>query len=351
MEVACRLSRAGRAALVAVSLLAGLTGCDASFRGFSGRDAEWQRQHGAFLVVDAEPKRAVVSADGNQVVVEPAAGFCLATDSIETSERSIFILIGDCVLDGPGDAVSPAALDSPTMPGIVTVSISGDPGFSRSGGSDRDLTDLESFLETKDGRALLGRGGNGTEVKVLDTRRIGHVLYVLVDDDDGDAAPVLAPEFWRAFVELNDRLAVVTVSGFRQRPMNENDMLHHLALQVHQLQVANQVPPDEMPPDEPPVEVALRSPPEIATSGSGGGLVGVGSKVVDLGVTTTGKAGQGGWPLPPRRPSEARGWKAAGDDEGRLASRAVPAPPLARPAHSAGRAPETAPLAPQRKNR
>jgi hypothetical protein len=243
-------SRPVRAALLGGAAMMLLAGCEPGEFGFSGRDAEWGRR-GAFSVVSASAQRAVLSADGNRVAVEPSPGFCLAEDEIETSDRSAFVLIGDCVMDSAPAGGMPAgdgALDLPPgMPGIITVSLSGDPGFSGSGGSARDLSQLESYLATAEGRALLGRGGDGSQVSVVDTRRQGDILYVLVEDRDGEAVPVLAPRFWRAFVELNERLAVVTISGFRDRPLPEEEMLRHLGDQVRQLQVANSEPVDEPP--------------------------------------------------------------------------------------------------------
>jgi hypothetical protein len=245
-----------RQSLVAAALLGGLSGIGGCAemgleRGFSGRDAEWARTHapGDFAVVSASHSRAVVSALGQQVAVEPANGFCLAEEAIETSDRSAFLLLGDCAIEDPAGNAPPVEglLDLPSgVPGIITISISGDPGFSRVGGDAGNLADLQSFVETSEGRALLGRGGDGDQVAVADSRRIGNTLYVLVEDSDG-GVPVLAPRFWRAFLELNDRLAVVTISGFRDRPLPEEEMLRHLGDQVRQLQVANSEPLNEVP--------------------------------------------------------------------------------------------------------
>lgn len=245
MEFRHPLSRPVRTALLGGAAVMLLAGCEPGQFGFSGRDAEWARR-GAFSVVSASAQRAVLSAEGNRVAVEPSPGFCLAEDEIETSDRSAFVLIGDCMMESA--PMGDGALDLPPgMPGIMTVSLSGDPGFSGSGASDRDLSQLEAYLETQEGRALLGRGGDGSQVSVIDTRRQGDTLYVLVEDRDGEAVPVLAPRFWRAFVELNERLAVITVSGFRDVPMNEEVMLRHLGDQVRQLQLANAVPVEEAP--------------------------------------------------------------------------------------------------------
>jgi hypothetical protein len=245
-----------RRVLASVALLGGLSGLASCAemgleRGLSGRDAEWERASapGDFSVVSASHARAVVSALGKQVAIEPAYGFCLAEEAIETSERSAFLLLGDCAIEDPAGSGAPVdgALDLPSgVPGIITVSISGDPGFSQPDSQAGDLADLQSYVETPEGRALLGRGGNGDEVRVADTRRIGNTLFVLVEDTNG-GVPVLASRFWRAFLEVNERLAVVTISGFRDRPLPEEEMLRHLGDQVRQLQVANSEPVNEVP--------------------------------------------------------------------------------------------------------
>jgi hypothetical protein len=317
--------RAPRLAVAAALLLGGLAGCAEMGleRGLSGRDAEWARADapGQFSIVSAGHDRAVVSALGHQVAVEPAEGFCLAQEAIETSDRSAFLLLGDCALEDAA-AVGPAGTEEgldlpPGVPGIITVTISGDPGFSRLGEQEAGLADLQAFVETAEGRALLGRGGDGDQVSVADSRRIGNTLYVLVEDANG-GVPVLAPRFWRAFVELNERLAVVTISGFRDRPLPEEEMLRHLGDQVRQLQVANSEPVNEVP-----VEVAegrgqARAPawPSFAAARSEEDVIGeeAGRRppfVTDLKPTSIIAAneagGQGFWPVPERRHAPSAG--------------------------------------------
>lgn len=235
-----------RAALVGVSLVALLAGCEAGQMGRSG-------SVGDFAVVNASSERAVLSAQGQQVAVEPVSGFCVAEESIETSDRSAFVLIGDCALASGGMDLSAG------LPGITTISISGDPGFGSRGASAGDLSALERYLATPEGRALLGRGGNGSEVSIIETRREENTLFVLVEDQAEQAVPLLATRFWRGFVELNGRLTVVTVSGFHDAPMDEDQMLRHLGAQVKQLQLANAAPIDEAP-----IQIARAEPKEAA---------------------------------------------------------------------------------------
>jgi hypothetical protein len=361
-----------RRSLAAAALLSGLGACAelGLERGLSGRDAEWARTAapGDFAIVSADHRRAVVSALGNQVAVEPANGFCLAQEAIETSERSAFLLLGDCALEAPAATFSGAdqQLDLPPgVPGIITVTISGDPGFSRLGTQAGGLADLQAFVETPEGRALLGRGGDGDQVSVADSRRIGNTLYVLVEDSNG-GVPVLAARFWRAFVELNERLAVVTISGFRDRPLPEEEMLRHLGDQVRQLQVANSEPVNERA-----VQVA-EAPRRAAASGwpfAAGRTEeeAIGDKaedrppaVADLRPTSIIVADEGGgqdfWPVPERRGSwstlrETTPGQGGPDVEDRAGLDAVSPPPRrpavpARPAATGDDAAGAAPASP-----
>src|SRR5690625_3854738 len=238
-----------RAGLLGVSLLALLAGCEAGQMGFGGTPPV-----GEFAVLSASPERAVLSAQGQRVAVEPISVFCVAEYSIETSDRSAFVLIGDCALSSGGADLSSG------IPGITTVSISGDPGFGSRGASAADLSALERYLATPEGRALLGRGGDGGEVSIVETRREGNTLFVLVEDRTEQAVPLLATRFWRGFVELNGRLAVVTVSGFLDAPMDERQMFDHLGAQVKRLQLANAAP------IEAPVQVAAAGPEKASST-------------------------------------------------------------------------------------
>lgn len=227
--------------------LAFLAGCND--QGFSGVDAEWDRRHaGPYYVVSAKPERAVVSAKGRQVAIEPTKGFCLAEESVEATQRSAFALIGDCALDTPTGSAPRGArgeLKLPRgVPGIITVSVSGDPGFDQ-GSVDKTLNGLSAYLDTAEGSNLLGRSGDATKVEVIESKRIENGIFVLVDDGSAGIVPVFDPRFWRAFVELNGRLAVVTVSGFRDRPLDKDEMLKHLVRQVETLKFANRVPINE----------------------------------------------------------------------------------------------------------
>lgn len=292
----------GRTLLCALAA-SGLSGC--AEQGFSGLGDELDRRKGAFSVVSASDRRAVVSARGKQIAIEPADGFCLANESVEASHRSVFVLIGDCFLRDASSAGrgSRGELSLPrSLPGIMTVSVSGDSVFLEDRAREATLSELSEYLETPKGRAMLGRGAAKNTASVVSTRLIGDGLYVQIEDGEADIVPVLSKRFWRAFVELNERLAVVTISGFRDRPLKDAEMLEHLVDQVKRLRTANRLPVSETP-----TVVAAAPAPAIVERLTEATDVQSLQDVKPTTVIVTATAGQPPelWPVPPRRVGDA----------------------------------------------
>ena len=230
--------------LLAVSVLLGMlvgvtSGCEQ--RGFSSVQAELDRRKAQqFYVVAASTEAALVSAYGNEVAIRPADGFCLSRESIETSNRSAVALIGDCALDRDAATAKRGArgeLALPrSLPGIITISISGDPAVTDVA---TDADAIEAFLQSPQGRSLIGRTADGSQVKIRESRRQDGVVYVLVEDKNSGPIPLLSDTFWRAFMTIKNRLAVITISGFKARPLGVERMLGHLSEQVAAMQKAN----------------------------------------------------------------------------------------------------------------
>ena len=234
---------AAYAAIAATLLIT--SACDQ--RGFSGRQDEWDRRRAQqFFVLSASSEAALISALGREVAIKPAEGFCLSRESIETSSRSAVALIGDCALEADVEKASRSERGELNLPrsltGIITVSISGNPE-TRSGGLDADR--IEAFLQSKQGKSLIGRSSDGSGVTIQESRRSGDVVFLLVEDTNGGAVPILADTFWRAFTTLNERLAVVTINAFRDSPIGVETMLEHLTEQVDTLKAANDNGVDE----------------------------------------------------------------------------------------------------------
>lgn len=215
------------------------SGCDQ--RGLPGMRDEWERRRAEqFFVLSASNEAAVISALGKEVAIKPADGFCLSRESIETSSRSAVALIGDCALEADVESASRSErgeLNLPrSLPGIITVSISGNP---ETRGSGLDADRIEEFLQSKQGKSLIGRSSNGSGVTIQESRRSGDVVFLLVQDTNGGAVPILSDTFWRAFMTLNERLAVITINTFRASPVGVESMLEHLVEQVDALRAAN----------------------------------------------------------------------------------------------------------------
>lgn len=194
-----------------------------------------KRKLGNFSIDFADTERAVFTANGNRVELRPVPGFCIAPESVDIGPASGFAMIGDCPAEQTRTGV-----DLPrTIPAIVSVSVAEDPIFGPQSPRGTALGDLERFLGTPAGLASVSRGGKAETVTIRETRQIGDALYVLVEDRDPEALPMLDQRFWRAFVELNGRMVLVTLSGFREGPMDSDLMLAHLAAQVGALRLAN----------------------------------------------------------------------------------------------------------------
>lgn len=234
-----------RAGIALLALLA-LTGCVTL--GESGRESELARTRGDFAVLAKRPDRVVFAARGRKVVVRSPEGYCLDPEALETTGGSAFALISDCLEDRRAELAQEAraegegevlAIDLPrSFPGIMTVSISGEPGVGAEPGA---LDAFETLLRSQQGRALLSRGSNGASGRIIATRRIGGAIYVLVGED-ALAPGLLAPRFWRGFLDVNRRLVLVTVSSFSDRPIGEDGMMAFLAEQMVQLRRANGLP-------------------------------------------------------------------------------------------------------------
>ncbi|HUF88280.1 MAG TPA: hypothetical protein VMM59_12930 [Thermohalobaculum sp.] len=217
-----------------------LAGCEVpQTPGLSGREHELARLRGevGFAVLESGVARVVFAANGRQIVVEPPDGYCLDEESVAVTQRSAFALVTDCVdSQGLANGESGAGLPRP-FPGILTITVSGEAAFGEEPGA---LAAFETLLGTEAGGRLLGRGDGTGPGRVVTAERVGRALYVLVEEATAEGSEsIFAPRFWRAFAEINGRLLLVTVSGFNDRPLGEDEMLAFLTAQMTRLRAAN----------------------------------------------------------------------------------------------------------------
>lgn len=170
----------------------------------------------------AGPDRAQVSVAGTPVTIAAPRGFCIDPEGTTSSERGAFVLVSDCGLLGMGRGATPP------VGAVLTASVSANPDLVAEGG-ETTLDDLEAFLATARGRAVLGRSGDADRTRLLQATRQGDVLYVLVEDRGQQFLPGVEPRFWRAFMTVNGRMAALSIQGFQGAGPGDQEALRHLA--------------------------------------------------------------------------------------------------------------------------
>ena len=176
------------------------------------------------------PSRARVTVAGQAVTIQAPPGFCIDAPSTRVDAAGAFVLMGDCAPLGtatrrPGGAALTAAVSSGGLTG------EGDAG----GG---ELADILEFVGTPEGRALVGRSGRPERVRIVSTQMRQGVLYVLVEDSGPQPIAGFDRQFWRAFLEVKGRMAVLSELGFAG-PTGAQEGLNQLASLAGSIKAAN----------------------------------------------------------------------------------------------------------------
>lgn len=179
------------------------------------------------------PSRAKVTVAGRPVVIAAPPGFCIDAPSTTLTNAGAFVLMSDCALLG-----QKAGKRTP-VGAALTASVSSG-GLGGEGDDEAaTLDDLQHFLDTADGRALVGRSDRGDRVRILSKQLRGDVLYVLVEDRGQQPITGIDPRFWRAFLEVNGRMTVLSVIGFEGTGPGLQDALNQLAAAAAAIKAAN----------------------------------------------------------------------------------------------------------------
>jgi hypothetical protein len=148
--------------------------------------------------------RQRVTVAGRTVTIAAPPGLCIDEASTRVDASGAFVLMRDC---------ADAAVARPPRAALTAAVSSG--GLTGEGDVAADtLLELQAFLATPDGLALVGRSGRSDRVRVLAQQLTGDVLFVLVEDRGPQPIAGLDRTFWRAFLEVNDRMTVLSVLGF-----------------------------------------------------------------------------------------------------------------------------------------
>lgn len=198
---------------LALAALAALAACDPSALG-------------------SAPDRATVSVAGRDVTVAAPAGFCVDPASTSVTASGAFVMVSDCALLGSEGVLAEG--DAETVGAVMTASVSAAP--LAAGGA---MPEIERFVASAEGRAALGRSGRADRVRILATRTRNDVLYVLVEDRGPQPIAGIEGRFWRAFLEIDGHMTVLSVLGFEGAGVGPTEGLALVQRFADRVQAAN----------------------------------------------------------------------------------------------------------------
>lgn len=208
-----RVARAA-ACLVAVALLAG---CGGGFLFGGGEDA---------------PTEVAVTRD--RVVITGPEGYCVDPTATRNAEDTGFVLMGNCAAIANSRRVV-----QPAIPAVLTAAVSD----SSDGGRLSDsMADLDAFFRSEDGLRLISRAGDAETVTILDTLVEGDVFLLHAADTSAGTIDGVQEDYWRAYLDIGNRLATLSVIALDDRALTRDESLQTLRGFVVAVQQANAAP-------------------------------------------------------------------------------------------------------------
>ncbi len=175
--------------------------------------------------MSGDPVERMSVLDG-AVQVQGPDGYCI--DSRASQPGKGFVVLGSCA------AISSKAVQ-PLYPALMTVQI-GPANSAAVAGAEGDML---SLLTSAQGAALLADGGNGGTVRITGrSQTVGMVAVSFVDSGATHRAG-LAPDQWRAFIDLSGRLVTVGIRSFANRPLSDRQGQSLLTAAVAALRQVN----------------------------------------------------------------------------------------------------------------
>ena len=86
---------------------------------------------------------------------------------------------------------------------------------------------------------MLGRSGQPSRVRILNTQIKDGVLYVLVEDRGRLPVAGIDRQFWRAFLEVHGRMTALSLLGFEGAGVEPQQALNQLAALAASIRAAN----------------------------------------------------------------------------------------------------------------
>jgi hypothetical protein len=220
--------QAARAAACLVALVL-LAGCGGDFLRDAGANA---------------PTQVAVTQD--LVVVTGPEGYCVDPTATRNSEDTGFVLLGNCAaIANSRRAVQPAT------PAILTAAVAAPSGGGRLADS---MADLDAFFRSEDGLRLISRAGDPASVTILETQIADAAFLLHATDTSAGAIDGVQPDYWRAYLDIGNRLATLSVLALEDRALSRDESLAALLAFVSAVRAAN---PDPGAPALPPASGGL----------------------------------------------------------------------------------------------
>ena len=177
-----------------------------------------------------------VNSGGTEIVVAGPPGFCIDERLVDEARVGAFIFLSDC-------AVNPAA-NGPTIArvpisAVLTASISNKGLPNAEAGMSTALADLQDFLETPFGQLTLSKSRNPETLELLFIERTNNAVYAYIEDLTQTTRTGESPRFWRAFTEVNGRLAALSATGYNAADPDQERIKRILVAFVASMQAAN----------------------------------------------------------------------------------------------------------------
>ncbi len=189
----------------------------------------------AFSPTEGIMRARVVKAGGTDITVAGPEGFCIDERLVDEARVGAFVFLSDCAVN-PGEGPSIARVP---ISAVLTASISnkGLPGAEA--GMDTALAQLETFLNTPFGQLTLSKSRNPATLNVLSITRTGNAVYAFIQDATPTTHTGESPRFWRAFTEVNGRLAALSATGYNAADPEQKRIKAIIEAFVASMQAAN----------------------------------------------------------------------------------------------------------------
>lgn len=176
---------------------------------------------------DKEPVTSLSLLSGD-VTAQAPDGYCIDT-SLTRPNRG-FVVMAGCALVSSSDQM-------PATDGLLTLQV-GDAGTASIGDDPSALRDL---LATAAGAELLSSNGDPTSIEIDDLQVGNGAVFVHFDDMGPRPAEGLEEAEWRAFFDIGDRFATLTLRGFERAEIEDAQGLTLIRVAVSLISEANRV--------------------------------------------------------------------------------------------------------------